>query len=101
VSVVRGITISMCHLTPSRVNFQGMDVSSLLARRASTAEHRTDATIHVLHQRAIVVEDFDGQLCVEGCTNAADYHWVLPNNQNAAIAEANITACARRGTPHQ
>jgi hypothetical protein len=26
VSVVRGITVSMCHLTPSRVNFRGVDV---------------------------------------------------------------------------
>src|SRR5665811_2080953 len=32
-AVVRGMTISMFHLTPSRVNFRGVDVSSSLAQR--------------------------------------------------------------------
>ena len=31
--IVRGMTMSMFHLTPSRVNFRGVDVSSSLARR--------------------------------------------------------------------
>ena len=33
-AVERGMTISMFYLSPSRVNFRGVDVSSLLARRA-------------------------------------------------------------------
>jgi hypothetical protein len=32
-AVVRGITMSMFNLSPSRVNFRGVDVSSSLARR--------------------------------------------------------------------
>src|ERR1035437_9949350 len=32
-AVVRGMTISMFHLTPSRVNFRGVDVSSSLTQR--------------------------------------------------------------------
>jgi hypothetical protein len=35
-AVVRGMTMSMFHLSPSRVNFRGLDVSSSLAPREAT-----------------------------------------------------------------
>ena len=39
VLVVRGMTMSMFHLSPSRVNFRGVDVSSVLARRDNARYH--------------------------------------------------------------
>jgi hypothetical protein len=34
-AVVRGMTMSMFHLSPSRVNFRGVDVSLSLAQRVA------------------------------------------------------------------